>query len=324
VPPDLTFTAATAVLAWGDERRRDLPWRRTRDRWAVLVAEVMLQQTQVARVIPKWEAFLAAYADPTAAAAAPLADVLALWQGLGYPRRGANLWRTAQVCVERFDGVVPDTLDDLLTLPGVGPYTARAVQAFADEGPVGVVDTNIARVLARVAGTRLRPRPAQEMADGLVPAGRSWAWNQTLMDVGAELCRPVPRCPDCPLAPWCAWHLAGRPEPDPAVGTAGVSGRQARFEGSDRQGRGRLLAALTVGPVDVTDAPGALGWPADADRSARVVADLARSGWVRRLMSRPAEPMENDRRQPGDAACPVNEIVAPSISRAPRWRSCGI
>jgi len=269
-----------AVLAWGDERRRDLPWRRTRDKWAVLVAEVMLQQTQVARVIPKWEQFLAAYPDPATAAAAPLADVLQLWQGLGYPRRGANLWRAAQRCVEQFDGEVPASLDHLLALPGVGPYTARAVLAFAAEAEVGVVDTNIARVLARLAGERLRPTDAQALADRLVPAGQSWAWNQTLMDIGAELCRPTPRCDDCPVAPSCAWQRAGRPEPDPAVGTAGVSGRQARFEGSDRQGRGRLLAALGEGPVALDNVPRTLGWPTEGDRALRVLADLVGEGLV--------------------------------------------
>jgi A/G-specific adenine glycosylase len=279
--PALTRAALTsAVLAWGDDRRRDLPWRRTRDRWAVLVAEVMLQQTQVARVIPKWERFLAELPNPTAAAAVPLADVLQIWQGLGYPRRGANLWRAAQVCVECFDGEVPAALDDLLSLPGVGPYTARAVMVFADEAHVGVVDTNIARVLARVAGERLTPRVAQAAADAMVPAAAPWAWNQTLMDIGAELCRPTPRCDDCPVAPGCRWYQSGRAQPDPAVGTAGASGRQARFEGSDRQGRGRLLATLAGGPVAAEDAARALGWPSDVGRAARVMADLAAEGLV--------------------------------------------
>jgi A/G-specific adenine glycosylase len=231
-------------------------------------------------VIPKWEQFLVAYPDPAAAAAAPLADVLQLWHGLGYPRRGANLWRAATMCVEQFDGEVPDSLDDLLALPGVGPYTARAVLAFAAEAAVGVVDTNIARVLARVAGERLRPTAAQALADRLVPAGHSWAWNQTLMDIGAELCRPSPRCGECPMAPSCAWHRSGRPEPDPSVGSAGVSGRQARFEGSDRQGRGRLMAALGVGPVAVEDVAQTLGWPTEGDRAVRVLADLVGEGLV--------------------------------------------
>lgn len=240
---------AAEVLAWGVPRLRDLPWRASRDPWAVLVSEVMLQQTQVERVIPKWLAFLDAYPTLTACAAAPLGDVLRLWQGLGYPRRAQRLHAATRLAVERFGGQLPDTLEELLELPGVGPYTARAVLAFAFEQDVAVVDTNIARVLARVARRRLTAREAQLLADELVPHGDGWAWNQALMDLGALVCRPAPRCGECPLAPGCAWRLAGRPEPDPAVGSAGVSTPQARFEGSDRQARGRLLRALAAGRV---------------------------------------------------------------------------
>ncbi len=279
MPPHLS-DAVESVLAWGDAHRRDLPWRRTRDRWAVLVAEVMLQQTQVARVIPKWEQFLAAYPGPPAAAAVPMAEVLALWHGLGYPRRGANLWRAARRCVELHDGDVPGALDALLALPGVGPYTARAVLAFADESAVGVVDTNIARVLARSEGRRLTPKGAQSIADEVVPAGRSWEWNQTLMDLGAGFCRPVPRCGDCPAAAACSWHRAGRPDPDPAIRSAGVSGRQARYAGSDREGRGRLLRALVDGAVRVDDVAAEMGWIADGARAQRVLGDLAAEGLV--------------------------------------------
>ena len=155
--------------------------------------------------------------------------------------------------VDRHAGVLPDDLDELLALPGVGPYTARAVLAFAFERDVGIVDTNIARILARTAGERLTPKRAQERADEAVPEGQGWVWNQVIMDLGATLCRPSPSCGDCPLAPTCAWNAAGRPEPDPAIGSAGVSGKQARFEGSDRQARGRVLAAL--GAVGVARQP---------------------------------------------------------------------
>jgi A/G-specific adenine glycosylase len=149
--------------------------------------------------------------------------------------------------VERHGGRVPDRLDELLALPGIGPYTARAVLAFAYERDVAVVDTNIARVLARVTGERLTPRRVQAVADALVPVGDGWAWNQVLMDLGATVCRPAPRCHDCPLPADCAWHAAGLPEPDPAVGSAGVSTRQAPYDGSDRQARGAVLRALTDG-----------------------------------------------------------------------------
>jgi len=142
---------------------RDLPWRRTRDPWAILVSEVMLQQTQALRVIPKWEAFIAAYPAPAACAEASLGDVLRLWQGLGYPRRARNLHAAARQISEV--GEFPATLDALLRLPGVGNYTARAVLAFAYEADVAVVDTNIGRVLARVAGHSLSPREVQAVAD---------------------------------------------------------------------------------------------------------------------------------------------------------------
>lgn len=236
---------ALAVLEWGLPRLRDLPWRHTRDPWAVLVSEVMLQQTQVARVIPKWHDLLGRYPSPERFAAAPLGDVLRLWQGLGYPRRARNLHATAAAVAAR--GSFPDTLDDLLALPGIGPYTARAVLAFAFERDVAVVDTNIARVLARVRGSRLTPKQVQAAADEAAPAGRAWAWNQCLMDLGAVLCRPAkPGCGACPLVAACAWRGLGD---DPAVGSSGVSGSQPAFDGSDRQARGRLLAALGPGSI---------------------------------------------------------------------------
>jgi A/G-specific adenine glycosylase len=208
---------------------------------------VMLQQTQAYRVIPKWEAFVAAYPTPVACATVSLGDVLRLWQGLGYPRRARNLQAAAVAVVERHDGVVPDDLDSLLALPGVGPYTARAVLAFAYERDVAVVDTNIARVLARNAGVRLTPKQAQSAADELVPRQEGWAWNQILMDLGAVVCRPTPDCDACPLRQDCRWASAGRPVPDPAIGSAGVSRSQSKFEGSDRQARGRVLSELVRG-----------------------------------------------------------------------------
>jgi len=223
---------------------RDLPWRAERDPWRILVSEVMLQQTQVERVIPKWNAFLAAFPTPADCATASLGDVLRLWQGLGYPRRARNLQAAAAVVVDLHGGQLPDDLDGLLALPGIGPYTARAVLAFAFERDVAVVDTNIARILARTAGERLTPKRAQERADEAVPSGQGWVWNQVVMDLGATLCRPTPTCTPCPLAGSCDWHLAGHPHPDPATGSAGVSGKQARFEGSDRQARGKVLAAV--------------------------------------------------------------------------------
>jgi A/G-specific adenine glycosylase len=210
---------------------------------------VMLQQTQVERVVPKWTAFLDRFPTPADCADAALGDVLRLWQGLGYPRRAKYLHATARLTIDRHDGALPNDLDQLLALPGVGAYTARAVLAFAFERDIAAVDTNIARILARVTGGSLTTNSAQRTADGLVPQGRGWEWNQVLMDLGAQLCRPIPKCASCPLARSCVWLNAGRPDPDPAVGSAGVSTAQARFEGSPRQARGRVLKALGNGAL---------------------------------------------------------------------------
>jgi A/G-specific adenine glycosylase len=268
-----------AVLAWGDVHLRDLPWRRTRDPWAVLVSEVMAQQTGVDRVIGYYTAFLDRFPTPVECAAAPVGEVVRLWAGLGYNRRAVSLHRCATVVVERHGGKLPRDLPALLALPGIGPYTARAVLAFAYEDEVGVVDTNVGRVLARWAGRALRPREAQAMADDLVPAGWSWAWNQAVMELGGTVCRRrVPRCRACPVRPGCAWAGRGLAAPDPADGSAGVSGGQSRFEGSDRQGRGRLVDALCRGPVTHADLPTVMGWPDDPARASRVAAGLVADG----------------------------------------------
>lgn len=230
-----------SIFSWITPRLRQLPWRDTRDPWHVLVSEVMLQQTGVSRAMPKWQVFIDAFATPADCAGAPLGDVLRLWQGLGYPRRAKNLQAAARVIVEQHDGLTPSTLDELLALPGVGPYTARAVLAFAFETDAAVVDTNIARVLARFHGITLKARDAQQLADDWVPEGEAWLWNQALMDLGATICRPQPTCDECPLSEKCSWRGTGT---DPSVGSAGVSVAQARFEGSDRQARGRLIKQL--------------------------------------------------------------------------------
>lgn len=268
------------LLDWGEEHRRDLPWRRTRDPWAVLVSELMLQQTQVARVLPRYRAFLSRFPTPGACAAAPVGEVLTLWEGLGYNRRAVSLHRAAVVVTDEHDGRLPDDLAGLLALPGVGPYTARAVLAFAFERDHGVLDTNAARVLARaVAGRALNAREAQELADELVPLGRGWAWNQSMLDLGARVCvRRRPRCDECPLRRCCAWARTDFAEPDPAEGSAGTSGRQSTFAGSDRQGRGRLVQALRTGPIEVARVPDAAGWPDDPERAHRVAEGLVGEG----------------------------------------------
>jgi len=261
------------VLGWGLPQLRDLPWRHTRDPWAILVSEVMLQQTQVPRVIPKWQAFMKAFPTPGDCAAAPLGDVLRLWQGLGYPRRARNLHSAAGE-VARLGGF-PRDLAGLLALPGVGQYTARAVLVFAFEVDAAVVDTNIARIFARLAGRTLTAKQVQALADDAVPPEMSWAWNQCLMDLGATVCRPTPLCGECPLRSTCSWHGEGA---DPAIGSAGVSRTQPRFEGSERQARGRLMKALSHGAVRVEDAAGAMAHPA----AERLLATLCAEGLVQR------------------------------------------
>ena len=269
--PSAGDVLAGHVLAWGVPRLRDLPWRRTRDPWAILVSEVMLQQTQVRRVIPKWSGFLDLFPTPQACAGATLGDVLREWQGLGYPRRARNLHAAATEVARR--GTFPSDLEGLLALPGVGAYTARAVLAFAFEADAAVVDTNIARVLARVQGHRLTAKQAQELADDWLPVGQSWEWNQCLMDLGAVVCRPKPDCASCPLRACCTWRGEG---PDPAEGSAGVSRAQAPFEGSDRQARGRLLRAASAGEVRRADGAAVMG--VASERAERLVATLIDEG----------------------------------------------
>jgi len=227
-------------------------------------------------VVPRYHSFLDQFPTAQACAAAPLGDVVRAWEGLGYNRRAVNLHRAAGRIAEHG---FPDTLGGLLALPGVGPYTARAVLAYAYEADAAVVDTNVARILARFGARRLTDKEAQAAADAFAPRGEAWAWNQAIMDLGAQRCRPgAPRCDGCPLARWCGWHRAGRPAPDPAVGSAHVSGGQPPFDGSDRQGRGRLVDALRRGPVAAADLAAAMGWPGDPDRAERVAVTLVADG----------------------------------------------
>lgn len=256
---------------------RDFPWRATRDPWLVLVSEVMLQQTQASRVVEPYLRVAARFGSPAACAAAGPAEVVREWEGLGYNRRAVHLHRAAVAIVERHGGEVPGHLDSLLALPGVGPYTARAVLALAFGAPVGIVDTNVARVLARaVAGRPLRPRETQELADRLAPADDVWRFTQALFDLGAGPCAArAPSCGSCPVARDCRWAAGGHRCPDPA---AAARRRQSEFEGSDREGRGRLVRALRRSPVHVSGLAAAAGWPGDSERALRVAAALVHEG----------------------------------------------
>ena len=285
-----------AIHAWGTgdgsgSRRPDLPWRSTRDPWAVLVSEVMAQQTNLERVVPTYARFLERFPTPAVCAAAPLGEVLRAWKGLGYNRRARHLHAAAGAIVDHHGGRVPSDLHALLGLPGVGPYTARAVLAFAFDADVGVVDTNAGRVLSRaVAGRPLGLVEAQQLVDTMVPTGRGWEFGQALLDLGATVCvSATPACRRCPVRRRCRWAATGQIPPDPARGSAAVSVAQTAFEGSDRQGRGRLVDALRAGAVSDAAVPESAGWPDDPARAARVAEGLVadglavrdRTGWLR-------------------------------------------
>jgi A/G-specific adenine glycosylase len=253
---------AAAILAWYAAVRRDLPWRRTSDPYRILVSEVMLQQTQVARVVPYYEAFLARFPDVAALAQAPAADVLRAWSGLGYNRRALAL-RAAAQAVKR-DGW-PRDVAGLAALPGVGPYTAAAVAAFAFGAQVAAVDTNVRRVIERLDRRRRPAAALARRADALLPPGRAGDWNQALMELGATIC--AAREPACGACPATSCRSRGRALP------AGPARRaNGRFEDSDRFVRGRIVAALAAGePL-----PDGLADP----RLERAIAGLERDGLV--------------------------------------------
>jgi A/G-specific adenine glycosylase len=233
-----------ALLAWYARAGRDLPWRRTRDPYAVLVSEVMLQQTQVERVIPKWHAWLAEFATLEALAAASPAAVIRAWQGLGYNRRAVSLHRLAREVVARFGGRLPGTVAELRALRGVGAYTAGAVACFAFEQAVPVVDTNVRRVLGRVFDCPSGSvGETERLAASVLPEAEAYAWNQALMDLGATVCTAArPMCLVCPLLGHCR--------------TAGDGVRAVRrvrpgerWETSQRFYRGRLVDELRALPL---------------------------------------------------------------------------
>jgi len=268
------------LLQWGIPQLRNMPWRETQDPWHVLVSEVMLQQTHVPRVLPRFERFVSLFPTPRACAAAPLADMLVEWQGMGYPRRCKNLQLAAQMMVDRFNGEVPRTLSELLELPGVGPYTARAVLTFAFDADVAVVDTNVARVLARISGKVLNARVSQELADEWLPIGFSRDWNQVMMDFGATVCTArKAHCEVCPVLAQCVWKGGANGDVDPAKASAFTSKPQAKFAGSDRQARGKLMKALTVGAVAPERLAGVMEIT-DVERALRLAQALVNEGLV--------------------------------------------
>jgi A/G-specific adenine glycosylase len=260
--------------------RRDLPWLNSPSPWAVLVSEVMLQQTSTSRVVEPWRKFLVEFPTADSCARAPLAEVLVAWSGLGYPRRAKSLHDAARIIRDDFDGEVPHEVEELRTLPGVGEYTSHAVASFAFGRRVAVLDTNVGRVLARaLANQPLHLGEARALARELLPKNDAASFNQAMLDLGAQFCRATPRCDQCPLARSCAWRRDGGPDPAPL--SAGVSRPQASFIGSNRQLRGRVLRALHAGPRGKTRLVKDLGV---APARAEVVLDsLVRDGLVTKV-----------------------------------------
>jgi A/G-specific adenine glycosylase len=244
-----------ALLAWYQRVRRPLPWRSTSDPYALLVSEVMLQQTQAARVVPYYEAFLARFPAAATLAAAEPRDVLAAWSGLGYNRRALSLHAAAREIAAH------GWPDDLTQLPGVGPYTAAAVGSFAWDRQVAAIDTNVRRVFERFDGTPRSPSALAARVRELLPPGRAAPFNQAMMELGATVCRPrAPRCGECPVRGGCAGGaITVRRAPAP------------RFEDTDRWARGRVVAAL------VNDEPVPAG-----ERFERVLPGLERDGLISR------------------------------------------
>lgn len=229
----------TALLAWYGSRKRDLPWRHTPDPYPILVSEVMLQQTQATRVIPFYHRFLEQFPTVEDLADASLADVLGVWNGLGYNSRAKRLRDAARVITQ---GGWPRTPEDLQQLPGIGPYTAAAVASFAFDVRVAALDTNVRRVLSRWHGEPLDGAVLRRVAQGDL-AAEAGDWNQAMMDLGATVCRPRrPACSDCPVEPWCSGPDGYVPPPP-----------EPRFEGSARQLRGSIMRALVQNPRSVDD-----------------------------------------------------------------------
>jgi A/G-specific adenine glycosylase len=270
------------ILDWYARSARDLPWRAAgTDPWGVLVSEVMLQQTPVARVLPVWREWLTRWPRPAGLAAETPGEAVRAWGRLGYPRRALRLHAAATAVVERHAGEVPDDHAALRALPGVGEYTAAAVAAFAFGRRHAVVDTNVRRVQARVVGGAALPAPAlaaaeTELARALLPDDPATAarWSVAVMELGALVCTArAPRCGACPVADRCAWRRAGAPAHE------GPRPRSQAWTGTDRQVRGLLLAVLR-------DEPGPVGGEALAAAAAdpaqrrRCLASLLADGLV--------------------------------------------
>ncbi len=257
-----------ALLEWYRRHGRDLPWRETSDPWAILVSEVMSQQTQISRVIPTWSAFMERFPTPADLAGADLSELITLWAGLGYQRRAVNLHRTARIVAT---SGWPSDVDGLEQLPGVGPYTAAAVACFAFGEAVPAVDTNLKRILSRWRGEPLAGVALREAAAVEFPPAHASDWTQALMDLGATVCRPKnPACDVCPVEDWCIDPGVYQPPP-----------RQSAYEGSLRQARAAVLRTVArdgAMPVESLSERSGI----DKGRVETAIASLVADGTVQR------------------------------------------
>ena len=263
-----------ALRSWYEARRWAYPWRGTRDPYQVLVSEVMLQQTQAPRVVPAYRSFLRRFPTVRSLAAAPRAEVVRAWAGLGYNRRAVALSEAARTIVRDHRGVVPADLDALRRLPGIGPYTAAAIASIAFGKPFAAIDTNVRRVVmrARLGRDIAAADEIQRAADRWIDRQDPGSWNQAVMDVGREHCRPAPRCEACPLARSCAFRRSG-------LTPSAVPRRQPAFQGSTRQVRGAIVRRLREGPASLASLSRTLSSP--VERVSWAVSALVADGLVR-------------------------------------------
>ena len=274
------------ILGWYAKEARDLPWRaRSTSPWAVLVSEVMLQQTPVVRVEPVWRQWLQRWPTPAALAGSAPGDAVHAWGRLGYPRRALRLHAAAVAMVQRHSGEVPTTPGELLALPGVGAYTAAAVSAFAFGHRTAVVDTNARRVFARLVDGAGQAAPSLtraeiDLATALLPdeVGEARVWGVAVMEMGALVCvARSPRCPECPVNDLCAWRAANQPTYDGPVRPS------QPWHGTDRQCRGVLLAVLRATKKPVPAAELDVAWTTDDAQRDRCLHSLVTDGLLEPL-----------------------------------------
>jgi len=292
----MTASLESPILAWYAASRRDLPWRDPGiGAWPVMVSEFMLQQTPVSRVLPAYRDWLARWPTPAALAAASAGDAVRQWGRLGYPRRAIRLHEAATIITSKHAGQVPESVDELLALPGIGSYTAAAIASFAYGQRHPVLDTNVRRVLARLISGQQHPPTAltvaeRALAQSLLPPQqdrRAATWSVALMELGALLCTATsPKCPACPVAAHCTWRTSGAPP--------GAKPRRAQpYEGSIRQCRGRILAVLRAADGPVPLAAFDACWP-DASELDQALTQLISDGLATRQpeghLSLPGDP----------------------------------